>query len=259
MRTSPAPNGRWTQPPHPEAVETEYRRLVELAFQDDVERQRGIRSLKVIVGDPALPYVAFTFDDGPHGAKSLELLQILRRLSLPATFFLVGQQIRRYPAIVERMALEGHEIGNHTYHHYRLPQIPLDEVAPELNSTRDLLESMFGVRTRLVRPPGGEYNTAVQRVIEANNYANILWSADPADYKIGRTAARIEQLVLRDITPGGIVLLHDGIPATYAALPRIVTQVRARGLIPVTVSELIRRGGGLLRVRDIRVSQTCAT
>lgn len=259
MRTTPSRSRSLFQPPRQEAVETEYRRLVELAFQDDVERQRGIRSLKVITGDPDQPYVAFTFDDGPHGARSLELLQILRRLSVPATFFLVGSQIRRYPEIVERIALEGHEIGNHTFHHYRLPQIPLEEVAPELNSTRDLLRATFGIHTRIVRPPGGEYNAAIQRVIETNGYANILWSADPADYKIGRTPQQVESFVMRDVTPGGIVLLHDGVPATYAALPRIIAQVRAKGLVPVTVSELIQRGGGLLRVRDIHVSQTCAS
>jgi peptidoglycan/xylan/chitin deacetylase (PgdA/CDA1 family) len=247
------------QPPRREAIETEYRRLVELAFQDDYERQRGIRSLKVITGDPTLPYVAFTFDDGPHGDKSLELLQILRRLSVPATFFVVGSQVRQFPQVLERMVLEGHEVGNHTFHHYRLPQIPLEEVAPELNTTRDLLRSLFGINTRLVRPPGGEYNSAIQRLIEVNGYANILWSADPADYKIGRTPNDVEALVMRDVTPGGIVLLHDGVPATYAALPRIIARVRQRGLIPVTVSELIERGGGLLRVREMRVSQTCAT
>jgi peptidoglycan/xylan/chitin deacetylase (PgdA/CDA1 family) len=258
MRTSPSKSGTVFQPPRPEAVETEYRRLVELAFQDDVERQRGIRSLKVITGDTSLPFVSFTFDDGPHGDKTLDLLSVLRRLSIPATFFLVGSQIRRFPAIVERMVLEGHEIGNHTYHHYRLPQIPIEEVAPELNSTRDVLESLFGIRTRLVRPPGGEYNPAIQKVIEANGYVNILWSADPADYKTGRTPGQIEQLVMRDITPGGIVLLHDGVVPTVATLPRIIAQVRSKGLIPVTISELIQRGGGLLRVREMKVSQTCA-
>ena len=201
------------------AVEREYRRLVELAAQDDTERQRGIRSLKVITGDPNKPYVALTFDDGPHGDKSLQLLDVLRKLDVPATFFLVGSQILRYPRVVERMVLEGHEIGNHTYHHFRLPQIPLEEVAPEFNSTRDLLRSTLGIQTRLVRPPGGEYNPAIQQVIERNGYANILWSDDPADYRTDRKPQEIESLVMRDLTPGGIILLHDGMAATYAALP----------------------------------------
>src|SRR5262245_37357182 len=62
---------------HGEAVETDYRRLVELALQDDVERERGIRALKVISGSPKLPFISLTFDDGPHGEKTLQLLDLL--------------------------------------------------------------------------------------------------------------------------------------------------------------------------------------
>lgn len=242
----------------PFAEEKSYRRSLELAQQDDVERQKGIRSLKIITGDPAQPYVALTFDDGPHGDRTLELLALLRRLSVPATFFVVGMEAQQQPQIIERMVLEGHELGNHTYHHYRLPKIPLADVAPELNSTRDILRSIVGQRTRLVRPPGGEYNAAIQRVIEQNGYANILWSDDPADYAQGRTANQIEAFIMRDITPGGIILLHDGVIATLAALPRFVQRIRAKGLQFVTVSELIQRGGGLLKVREHRVSRTSA-
>ncbi|MES2459228.1 MAG: polysaccharide deacetylase family protein [Armatimonadota bacterium] len=239
--------------------ENGYRRLVEIAAQDDAERERGIRLLKVITGDPHLPYIALTFDDGPHGPRTAQLLDLLRRLVVPATFFLVGKQIALYPRLVQRMVLEGHEVGNHTYHHYRLPQIPLEEVAGELNATRDLVSSIIGARIRLFRPPGGEYNPEVQHIAEKNGYATILWTDDPADFVAGRTSAQIEGFVKRDMTPGGIILLHDGIPATMKALPDIVVSLRARGFIFVTVSELIQRGGGLLRVRNLRVhSRTTA-
>ena len=256
----PRPKGRpqGAPPPRPEVVETDYRKTLELAMQDDVERERGIKSLKVISGDPSKPYVALTFDDGPHGDKTMRLLDTLKILKCPATFFVVGMQARRYPGIVERMAFEGHEVGNHTYHHYRLPLIPLEEVAPELNLCRDVLRSILGVRTRLVRPPGGEYNTAVQRIIELNGYANILWTDDPADYQMGRTPQQIEGFVARDLTPGGIILLHSGVLPSVEALPRILANIRAKGLIPVTVSELIQRGGGLLSVRNVRMTKTSA-
>ena len=244
--------------PHEEAVEAEYRRTLELAVQDNVERERGIKSLKVIAGDPKQPYVALTFDDGPHGDKTEKLLDRLKQLKVPATFFVVGMQAQRYPSLVERMVLEGHEVGNHTYHHYRLTQIPLDEVAMELNHTRAVLWRILGGRTRLMRPPGGEYNNTIQKIAEREGYANILWSDDPADYKVGRTAGQVTSFVMRDLTPGGIILLHDGIEATYDALPSMIAQIRARKLNLVTVSELIERGGGLLKVRDNRISRTSA-
>jgi len=242
-----------------EIQERGYRRMVEIAAQDSAERERGIRLLKVITGDPGKPYIALTFDDGPHGPRTIQLLDLLHRLGVSATFFLVGKQVARYPGIVQRMVVEGHEIGNHTYNHYRLPRIPLEEVAGELNATRDLLFTLLGVQVRLFRPPGGEYNPAILKIAEQNGYATILWTDDPADFAPGRTPAQIEAFVRRDITPGGIVLLHDGVPATWAALPNIVSAFRAQGYIFVTVSELIQRGGGLLRVRNIRVpSRTAA-
>jgi peptidoglycan/xylan/chitin deacetylase (PgdA/CDA1 family) len=254
-----APDVAASPPPRSEAVERAYRRLVEIAAQDEAERQRGIKLLKVITGDPSKPYIALTFDDGPHGPKTHTLLDVLRKLVCPATFFVVGMQAKKFPEVIQRMILEGHELGNHTYHHYRLPKIPLEEIPYELNATRDVLNEITGLRTRLFRPPGGEYNAAIQHVVEANGYATILWSDDPADYVTGRTPAQIEGFVMRDITPGGIILLHDGIPATWTVLPRLVARMRAKGYIFVTVSELIQRGGGLLRVREIKASRTSAS
>lgn len=244
---------------HDERLEKGYRHLVEISAQDDTERERGIKLLKVITGDPRLPYIALTFDDGPHGPRTVQLLDLLKRLAVPATFFLVGKQIALYPGLVQRMVVEGHEVGNHTYHHYRLPKIPLEEVAGELNTTRDLVSSIIGARIRLFRPPGGEYNPAIQRVAEQNGYATILWTDDPADFALGRTPKQIEGFVKRDITPGGIILLHDGVIATMKVLPEIVASFRSRGFVFVTVSELIQRGGGLMRVRNLRVrSRTVA-
>lgn len=261
----PAPLSQSAQPAvvppnsRDERVEKGYRRLVEIAAQDDAERERGIKLLKVITGDPQLRYIALTFDDGPHGPRSNHLLDLLKHLQVPSTFFLVGKQIALYPGIVQRMVIEGHEVGNHTYHHYRLPRIPLEEVAGELNTTRDLVQTIIGTRIRLFRPPGGEYNAAIQRVVEQNGYATILWTDDPADFAAGRTPKQIEGFVKRDITPGGIILLHDGVQATMKALPEIVSDFRLRGYIFVTVSELIQRGGGLLKVRNLRVrSRTVA-
>ena len=252
------PGSRRTTPGRTEALEQTYKQQVELAAQDDAERQRGIKVLKVITGDPRKPYIALTFDDGPHGKVTLDLLDILRKVGVPATFFVVGMQAQKFPEVIERMVWEGHELGNHTFHHYRLPKIPLSEVPGELNTTRDLLQKLVGARTRLVRPPGGEYNRAIQRVLEQNGYANILWTDDPADYAAGRTPAQIERFIFRDITPGGIMLLHDGVVPTQIALPRIVGRLKAQGFIFVTVSELIQKGGGLLKVREIRVSRTSA-
>lgn len=239
----------------------EYRKRLALAVQDDTDRQKLIRITKVVTGDPSQRLAALTFDDGPHGDKTGDLLTVLRRLQVPATFFLVGKMALRYPELVERMVLEGHELGNHTYNHYRLPLIPLSEVAGELNRTRDVLAGIVGAPTRLFRPPGGEYNDTIQKIIAQEGYSNILWTDDPADYKLGRSASRITELVLRDITPGGIILLHSGLPETTKAIPEMVSRIRAQGYTFVTCSELIQRGNGLLHLQNLpaRISRTAAT
>lgn len=239
----------------------EYRRLVVLAAKDDAERQKTIRVTKVVTGDPGQRLAALTFDDGPHGEKTGDLLSVLRRLRVPSTFFVVGKMALRFPELIERIVLDGHELGNHTYNHYRLTQIPLTQVAGELNSTRDTLTGLVGSPTRLMRPPGGEYNEAIQKIIVREGYTNMLWTDDPADYKAGRTSEKVTELVMRDITPGGIILLHSGLPATVAAVPEIVSRLRSRGYEFVTCSELIQRGNGLLHLPRLPtyISRTAAT
>jgi peptidoglycan-N-acetylglucosamine deacetylase len=238
--------------------ETKYRRLAEVAAQDDLERQRGIKLLRVLSGDLNKPYIALTFDDGPHGGKTIELLDLLKKLRCPSTFFVVGSQARRYPELVQRIVVEGHELGNHTFNHYRLTRIPLDEVHDELNRTRALLQAIVGTPSRLFRPPGGEYSPEILKIVEKNGYTTVLWTDDPADYKTGRTPQDLERLVLRDITPGGIILLHDGVNATLKALPNIVQSLRNKGYIFVTISGLIQHGGGLEIVRNFNISKTSA-
>lgn len=245
-------------PPGESAKETSYRKLAEVAAQDDAERQRGIKLLRVLSGNPQKPYIALTFDDGPHGGKTAQLLDLLKKLKCPSTFFLVGAMARRYPELVQRMVVEGHELGNHTFNHYRLTRIPLEEVADELNRTKRLLQGIVGAPSRLFRPPGGEYNPAILKIVEKNGYTTILWTDDPADYKKGRTPRDLERLVMRDITPGGIILLHDGIDATLKTLPSLVQRLREKGYIFVTVSDLIQRGGGIETVRNFNISKTSA-
>jgi peptidoglycan-N-acetylglucosamine deacetylase len=227
--------------------------------QDDYDKQRTIRYGKIIAGDPDRPQVALTFDDGPYGFRSAAVLEILKRYKVPATFFMVGRQIEKYPDLVMRTALEGHECANHSFHHYRLPKIPLEEVVEELNATNDALRKILGVRSRLFRPPGGEYNVSIQRVIEHLGYINVLWSADPADYRDNISPKNIVDTIMRDLRPGGIILLHDGLDRSTQALPELIKQVREKGWSFVTVSDLLVQSKRLPEPSELRYSRTAAT
>jgi peptidoglycan-N-acetylglucosamine deacetylase len=246
-------------PARPVLLSASQRERILRAAQDDYEKQRKIRYGKVIAGDPDRPCVALTFDDGPYGFRSAAVLEVLKRYGVPATFFMVGRQIEKYPDLVVRTALEGHECANHSFHHYRLPKIPLEEVVEELNSTNDALKKILGVRSRLFRPPGGEYNAGIQRVIEYLGYINVLWSADPADYRDNCTPQDIVNIILRDLRPGGIILLHDGLDRSTQALPELIKRVREKGWSFVTVSDLLLQSKRLPDPSEIRVSRTAAT
>ena len=208
-----------------------------------VERQRKIRVPEIVEGNWLQPRIALTFDDGPHPVMTTRLLNELKRLDVKATFFLVGKRMRMHPDIVVRILLEGHELGNHTYNHVRLPCLPSNEMLAAFERTDAVMRMITGVRSRLIRPPGGEYTPAHSRRLAEAGYVNVLWTCDPADYKVGRTATEITQLIIRDINPGGTILLHSGLQTTIDSLAGTVSALRNLGYTFTTVSEMVIDGG----------------
>lgn len=207
------------------------------------ERQRKIRVSEIVEGNWLQPRIALTFDDGPHPVMTNRLLDELRRLDIKATFFLVGKRMRIHPDIVIQMMLDGHELGNHTFNHIRLPCLPSSEVDATFSRTDATMRMITGVSSRLVRPPGGEYTPALSRRLAAAGYVNVLWTCDPADYKPGRSAREITRLIIRDINPGGIILLHSGLQTTIDSLDDTVSELRSRGYQFTTVSDMVVSGG----------------
>ena len=208
-----------------------------------MEQQRKIRVPQIIEGNWLQPRIALTFDDGPHPVMTERLLDELQDLNVVATFFLVGKRMRYHPDIVKRIVLDGHEIGNHTYHHVRLPSLPQSEILNTFRRTDATLRMIIGTNSRLIRPPGGEYSPAISRLLAANGYVNVLWTCDPADYKPYRSPDEITRLILRDVTPGGTILLHSGLQATIDSLKKTVSELRSRGYEFSTVSNMIVAGG----------------
>ena len=198
--------------------------------------------------------IALTFDDGPDPAWTPAILDILKRENVPATFFVIGKNGQAYPDLLRRIVNEGHEIGNHTFTHPNLGEIPGRITDLELNATQRLIESITGRSTVLFRPPyfgDAEADTPeeVEPAIRAQrlNYWMVGLRIDPGDWKPGVTADEIvERTVARAMdknpeTRGNVVLLHDSggdREATIDALPRVIEQLRARGFKFVQVSDL---------------------
>lgn len=184
--------------------------------------------------------VALTFDDGPDERNTERLLDELRSLHVPATFFVVGDQAMRYPEIVKREAKEGHLVGNHSFTHPHMDTLTPREATAQLAETQRLIEGLTGTRTPLFRAPytasvddALSNDMAALRIALQNGYLFVGANVDPDDWK-ATSAAAVTRNVVDGITQGAghIVLLHDGggdRSRTIEAVGQIVAELRKRG------------------------------
>ncbi len=184
--------------------------------------------------------IALTFDDGPWPHSTQQILEILKKNDIKATFFIVGEPLKEYPQFAEQVVAEGHAIGNHTWHHwYR--KMDQTTAAHEIDDTAALIYKITGVKTSIFRPPGGILNNGVVDYVKKENYAVIVWSADSTDYSRPSVPKLIHN-VIKDAQPGGIVLMHDGggdRSHTVQALPQIIAELKKSGYKFVTIPELL--------------------
>jgi peptidoglycan-N-acetylglucosamine deacetylase len=197
----------------------------------------------VIVNQAKLPpnqkVIALTFDDGPWPEYTAKVLNILRENNIKATFFVVGQMLRNYPELGKQIVAEGHVIGNHTWHHW-YHFFNQQAAAFEIDRTSDLIYELTGAKTTLFRPPGGMLHNGLAAYAKGKKYTVVMWSADPVDYK-SPSASVLTNKVLKQGSPGGIVLMHDGggnRSHTVTALPQIISKFKQQGYRFVTVPEL---------------------
>jgi peptidoglycan/xylan/chitin deacetylase (PgdA/CDA1 family) len=185
------------------------------------------------------PYVAMTFDDGPHVENTPRLLDMLKERGIKATFFVVGQCAAEYPDIMKRIVAEGHEVGNHSWSHPQLTKMGEGGVTDELQRTHDVITQTTGAAPTVMRPPYGAF-TANQRAWANHKwgYKIILWDVDPLDWKI-RNADHVKSEILKGTVNGSIVLSHDIHKSTVDAMPATLDGLAAKGFKFVTVSELI--------------------
>lgn len=189
------------------------------------------------------PLVALTFDDGPMPDWTPRVLDTLDRLDVSATFFLVGRHLRDHADIVAGGRYDGHEVGNHTWSHADLAQLDADGVLRELQATHDEIALQLGREPRLMRPPWGHVGGSTLIVADKLGYDVAMWSQlVPEKQHVGDPDGFVRQIVA-DARPGSIILAHDvGAKSRLLMvenLAAIVQGLQAKGLRPVTVSELV--------------------
>jgi len=191
-------------------------------------------------GDRARPQIALTFDDGPNPPYTGRILDVLESYRVPATFFCVGLNAGARGEDLQRMAEQGHRIGNHTWSHPYLPDLSPTELADQLTRTGDAIEAAAGVAPTHFRPPYGSRTPAVLRSLTGLGARLALWDVDTEDWAMPGPEA-IAETVLGQTKPGSVILMHDGggdRSQTVAALPAILDGLLERGLEFVRFDEL---------------------
>lgn len=179
--------------------------------------------------------VALTFDDGPYPPYTGQILDILKETHTPATFFLVGQNAKAHPGLVQRMAAEGHQIGNHTYHHVDLLKLDRKDIAQEVDSTNQVISELTGKPPAVLRPPHGFRDPVVLDIMKQRNLQVVEWSVMSRDWTNPGVEVIVERTVSK-VKNGSIVLLHDG-DGIESAAPRAQTVEAVRQLIPLLRSQ----------------------
>ncbi|MDY7012151.1 MAG: polysaccharide deacetylase family protein [Cyanobacteriota bacterium] len=183
--------------------------------------------------------IALTFDDGPWPKSTNDILYILKKHNIKATFFLLGRNIQNFPNLAKIIVKHGHVVANHSWSH-PYHQHSQAAAAREIDRTDEIIYQTTGAKSALFRPPGGYLNNGLASYAASRKNTVVMWSADSQDYRASST--RQIQNVINNAGQGGIVLMHDGggdRRKTVNALPIIIKKLKEQGYTFVTVPELM--------------------
>ena len=182
---------------------------------------------------------ALTFDDGPHRVVTRQILDVLNREKIPATYFPVGKVAETQGEIIRDFIAAGHEIGNHSLTHADLRAMTPEDQRFEIAEANRILRGL-GADPVLFRPPYGRYTPELLATARDEAMSPVLWTVDTRDWQV-RDPDRIVQHVKTQAGTGSVLLLHSTYPSTLTALPRVIREMRAKGCEFVTLSEWIAR------------------
>lgn len=186
--------------------------------------------------------IALTFDDGPHPRYTRQILDILKKEEIKATFFVIGENIGYYDeGIVADIISEGHELGNHTFNHEHTKNMTAEDFYDDVRSCHKLIKDKYGYDMKIFRPPEGYIDDKVKNIACELDYSIIIWSIDTKDWEhVGSDL--IVGNVEKNASDGDIILMHDYVSkpnTTIGALERVIKNLKEQGYRFVTVSELI--------------------
>ena len=188
------------------------------------------------------PLAAITFDDGPSAEITPRVLDLLEQYHVPATFCVVGNNVRKHPELLRRMTEQGCEIANHSQNHERFTQISCKEIVDSITLTEKAIFDACGKKTVFIRPPYGAYDIRVALIAYALDKSLLLWNMDSCDWKT-RDAAAVIPSVLRAVRDEQTILLHDLYLSSYEAAAVIIPELQKRGYELTTAEGILKRRG----------------
>lgn len=199
------------------------------------------RSLPVYSVERDGKFVALSFDAAWGNEDTEELIEILQKYDVKATFFLVGQWVDKYPESVKQLSDAGMEVMNHSNDHAHFAKLSASEIVENVNACNAKIEAITGVRPTLFRCPYGEYDDNVIETVQGMGMTAIQWDVDSLDWK-DYDADTICQRVTSKLSPGSIVLFHNAALHTPEALPGILDYLLGEGYEIVPIGQLILQG-----------------
>ena len=185
-------------------------------------------------------HVYLTFDDGPDAKMTPALLTLLHKHTVRATFFLLGEKVRRHPEVVRQICEAGHAIGNHSFSHPNLIGKSKEVIRDEVLQTDAAIVDVVGKTPALFRPPYGRFGVELMGVLSETHHRLVLWSGSTKDYRTESDAEMISGALIRLAKPGKVILLHDGhlnSGNTLQALERTLGKLAERGLTFSSIPE----------------------
>lgn len=190
--------------------------------------------------DPTKPMVALTFDDGPHYKNTEKLLEILDKYDARASFFDLGENMKKYPELVRKELEAGNDVGGHTYSHVDLNSLSSDEVLNEVAKNAGAFKEATGLELKYLRAPFGNANADTRSNI---NIPLVHWNVDALDWKYRNADKIIEEIRKTKNLDGRIILMHVIYDATLEAMDRLIPELQKEGYQIVTVSEMAMAKG----------------
>lgn len=182
--------------------------------------------------------VVITFDDGPS-QYTTTLIDELKKRDIPATFFVLGSEVERYPEVLRFASDTGNEIGIHSYEHKLFTKLSEEEILEQISKTKNIIYDIIGTNPTLIRVPYGSTNKQIKKILEEHELESVLWNVDSLDWKLKNTN-KVYNYVIKKFKGNDIILMHDSFKTSVEAATLIIDKLQSECYTFVTVSEFLK-------------------